>query len=123
MISVPAVAIGGLLIYKIVNRPPKQVVVEAENPNENIEALQRRFEKLRSQAYQVIQKLRTDDRESKRTAEVLKSQLDSWLREFDAATSDLRDENGEWARDYQGFSKLRASASLLRMDLIKTGNL
>lgn len=123
MIIVPAVAIGGLLIYKIVNRPPKQVVVEAENPNENIEALQRRFEKLRSQSYQVIQKLRTDDRESKRTAEVLKSQLDSWLREFDAATSDLRDENGEWARDYQGFSKLRASASLLRMDLIKTGNL
>ena len=54
---------------------------------------------------------------------MLKSQLDSWLREFDAATSDLRDENGEWARDYQGFSKLRASASLLRMDLIKTGNL
>jgi hypothetical protein len=123
MILVPTVAIGGLLIYKNSRRAPEPVVVEQADPNSNIDALQLRFRELRTESYQVFQKLRTDDRESKKTAETLKLRLEDWLREFDEATSDLKNSKGEWPAEYRRYSKVRADASLLRMDLIKTGNL
>lgn len=92
------------------------------DPNTEIAALEREFQELQEKTRGALRM----DREStgfRAQVENLKNRWTGWMERFDAVFADVRNPDGTWPAEYQEYSKLKSRAGLMRLDLIKTGNL
>jgi hypothetical protein len=121
LILVPSIGIIAAIAYKKgLFRQPEPVQEPAPDPNQEIEAVMARFKDMQAKTRTILQ----GDRESSQFSTQTKSMCqawDKWIEDFDRTFAKVKNADGTWPKDFEGYSRFRANAGQLKSDLMRTG--
>lgn len=122
MVVLPLVALGVALAVKGPREEPAPPPSPQYDPNKEIIELGKRFQMLKDKQRETMGL----DRESTKfqtRVESLKSSWSRWMDDYTKIFKGVRNLDGSWPEEFHEYSALKARAGLMKVDLIRAGNL
>ena len=122
MVVLPLVALGVALAVKGRGEGPAPPPPPQYDPNAEILELGKRFQMLKDKQRETMGL----DRESTKfqtRVESLKSSWSRWMDDYTKIFKEVRNRDGSWPEEFHEYSALKARAGLMKVDLIRAGNL